>query len=539
MDNKKKIAIGITIFVLLSVIALIVLLLLLFQEKGKVTVYWYLGPVDSIYHLEGSVKGDDYDTIFTKLPKSGDVEKKFETVGLAYGEDAEGFWYFSVTPEIRKKVSYYTGFELGEDVFQRHTFTMLVDNGITEIRMHTELAPLQCSYTVENGEGVVTGLSDRYGSTLTDKRKACSIQSPPIGMSFPEDKVTVHVGVVLLREYYKGYPVRKIADGAFKEYEIMGIYSKTITHIGKESFKNCKRLEYVGLPSLITEIGQNAFEGCPSDMVVCFNGNETNWENLYQNSQSGNNSLFNSIVYSFSNLNYAHNYIYCFGATWRENVAYEDDGKLHLRNIIYYDKLKEYGSLLYCKTDNNCTYYCRDKNAAIVVEFNQESKTVSIPDTIGGCKVTSIYKNCFKDSDIESFKFGNNLVNIGKNAFENCRKLSKIYAPSLTAWLNLKPENEKANPNYDTINEVNFYINNSKITQLEISNDIQILRAHCLDWLNLTSVVIPTSITTIENQSTIFDDVYYRGNEAQWNRITFTDPNENFVGICTMHYNYT
>ncbi|MCD7712004.1 MAG: leucine-rich repeat domain-containing protein, partial [Firmicutes bacterium] len=69
---------------------------------------------------------------------------------------------------------------------------------------------------------------------------------------------------VVVGDEYKGVPVTKIADGAFKDEEITSItLPDSLTTIGANAFEG-STLETVTFGSGLTEIGDFAFLGCTS-----------------------------------------------------------------------------------------------------------------------------------------------------------------------------------------------------------------------------------------------------------------------------------
>ncbi|MDD7157557.1 MAG: leucine-rich repeat domain-containing protein [Firmicutes bacterium] len=71
-------------------------------------------------------------------------------------------------------------------------------------------------------------------------------------------------GSIVIEDYYRGRPVTRIADQAFKgNSKITEItLGNNVTYVGKSAFSACPRLEKVVLPESLTEIGDNAFQSC-------------------------------------------------------------------------------------------------------------------------------------------------------------------------------------------------------------------------------------------------------------------------------------
>ena len=71
-------------------------------------------------------------------------------------------------------------------------------------------------------------------------------------------------GVVIIEDTYRGKPVTKIADNAFKSNRsITEVYlGKNIRTIGENAFYNCGQLVTVHFPDSVVSIGESVFHGC-------------------------------------------------------------------------------------------------------------------------------------------------------------------------------------------------------------------------------------------------------------------------------------
>ncbi|MGN1062131.1 MAG: leucine-rich repeat domain-containing protein, partial [Candidatus Scatosoma sp.] len=75
---------------------------------------------------------------------------------------------------------------------------------------------------------------------------------------------------VIVGETYRGKPVTKIADAAFKgSGRVEGIsIGSNVTYIGDNAFYNCPKLTYVEMPDSVTYLGVSAFQSCRSLLSV-------------------------------------------------------------------------------------------------------------------------------------------------------------------------------------------------------------------------------------------------------------------------------
>lgn len=69
---------------------------------------------------------------------------------------------------------------------------------------------------------------------------------------------------IYIEDEYRGKPVTRIAENAFKGYsKIINVYvGKNVKTIGKSAFQNCKNLKKVVLPDTLQSIGASAFQAC-------------------------------------------------------------------------------------------------------------------------------------------------------------------------------------------------------------------------------------------------------------------------------------
>lgn len=119
-----------------------------------------------------------------------------------------------------------------------------------------------------------------------------------------------------------------------------------------------------------------------------------------------------------------------------------------------------------------------------VFEGNSVIKTVVIPDT-----VTAIGDNSFNNcANLESITLSKKLVSMGKRAFGNNPKLS--YVSEIPATLK-SVYSSFFNP------ERAIFANTPKLTTVAISNELTAIPGYLFCNSNITSIVIPDSVTEI------------------------------------------
>ena len=198
--------------------------------------------------------------------------------------------------------------------------------------------------------------------------------------------------------------------------------------------------------------------------------------------------------------------------------------------------------------------------------------SIRLPDS-----VTEIpdyaFQNCYQ---LKTIELGNGVQKIGKGAFHNCFQLQSIRLPaSLTeidvsafSWqIDALPGQDKEilskiakssltsiqvdeeNPVYSSIDgnlyskdgkTLLFYAAGKTETFFAIPEGTVKIGAGAFDWRYcLESIKIPVSVTEIGGSlaSQTFQEIYYQGSEADWNKITFLGELLSPDGG-TVHYNF-
>ena len=98
-----------------------------------------------------------------------------------------------------------------------------------------------------------------------------------------------------------------------------------------------------------------------------------------------------------------------------------------------------------------------------------------------------------------SVTIGNNVTNIETESFNNCPKLSKTnYVGDLNGWCNIEFENYESNPIYHS---KDFYINNQKITDLVITENVETIKKFVFYGSSITSLMVSTGVKNVGKQA--------------------------------------
>lgn len=111
--------------------------------------------------------------------------------------------------------------------------------------------------------------------------------------------------------------------------------------------------------------------------------------------------------------------------------------------------------------------------------------------------VVSIAKEAFKDAiGLTSITIPANVKHIGSDAFSGCNSLAKAYFSSLKDLCGITFENIDANPLYKSHN---LYVNNSKVTKLEVPNDVEEIKDFAFAGAgeSITEIKLHSGVTKI------------------------------------------
>ena len=194
-----------------------------------------------------------------------------------------------------------------------------------------------------------------------------------------------------------------------------------------------------------------------------------------------------------------------------------------------------------------------------------EEIDIVIPSTYKGLPVTKIGNYAFMDcSGLTSVVIGDSVTSIGDLAFSGCTSLTSVVIPNsvteigssafrycwglkevnylgtIDQWAQIEFSGSSANPLYYT---KQLKINGELVTEVNLTTATKISNYAFFECSNLTSVVIPNSVTSIGGFAFSYcsglKNIYYTGTQQQWKSISKgRDWNYN-TGSYTITYNYT
>lgn len=105
----------------------------------------------------------------------------------------------------------------------------------------------------------------------------------------------------------------------------------------------------------------------------------------------------------------------------------------------------------------------------IITDYLADETDVVIPNRLRGKKVIAIDDSAFKETEITSVTFNDNIVSVGINAFQDCKKLVKVDMGS-----SVKSIGNAAFSNCPELTEVKFSPELSKLGHVIFGNDVKL-----------------------------------------------------------------
>lgn len=173
---------------------------------------------------------------------------------------------------------------------------------------------------------------------------------------------------------------------AFNELNV----GKDTTTLGNYSFYNCSKLEYIKLPSNITNLGNSTFAGC-TELTI----------EVPKTVSSIGTSCFKSVKK-----------IYYSGSLSVSGVV----SRVYLSEPIFTE---------------NYAYEVNNDGSVTIGEWLSTEDSVVIPSKVEGKSVTEIANRTFAgDSNIVSVDIPDSVTNIGDSAFQSCSALESVRLPA-------------------------------------------------------------------------------------------------------------
>ena len=313
-------------------------------------------------------------------------------------------------------------------------------------------------------------------------------------------------GVVNIPSKLGGYPVTVIAEGAFKNRELMVILTipDSVVTIEESAFENCDNLMVVTIGNGVTYIGIEAFKNCYNLETLTLGSKvETiDWGAFAWCESITSLEIPNSTV-EICESNY-----YDIGAF---------EGCIALEELTFGNNLKHIGSRAFmsCSSINNITIPDGVESiGANAFGFCSALMDIDIPDSVTfmgeyafiDCvnlitanisnNVTEIGKGTFSECEkLSSVTIGESVTSIGAAAFWGCKSLTEIVLPG--SVLEVKGEEfDHYKRGWDTYGAFEYCEALQKVT---FNNKLQSIGEYAFaNCRTLKEIIIPDSVTEVQ-----------------------------------------
>ena len=381
-----------------------------------------------------------------------------------------------------------TSIELPNSVTSIGMYAFVGLSGLTDINIPSGVTSI--------GEGAFSGCSGLKGN-ITIPDSITNIEKNTFSGCSGLSNIIIPNGVV------------NIGEGAFSGCSgLTGSITipNGVTSIEENTFSGCSGLTNIVIPSQVLSIGEKAFSGCAGLVDITIPSGVTSIED-----------------FAFSGCSGLKNITIPQGVT---SIGYSGfDGCSGLTSITIPDSVTSIGDYAFRGCSGLTSVMIPDSVTSIgYYAFGGCSglTNITIPDGVTGIK-SFTFSDC---SRLTSIMIPDSVISIENSAFSGCSELTSITIPDgVTSIAN------------------SAFSGCSGLTSIMIPDGVTSIGGFAFYGCSeLTDITIPASITSIGDRA--FDkcdslkDVYFTGNEDEWNAIAIGINNSNLLSA-TIRYSYS
>ncbi len=306
-----------------------------------------------------------------------------------------------------------------------------------------------------NGSGGGSTNPDNSGGSTNPENgnEAENESHEVVGNAFADVKVTSIYDFDVTQEG-GGYTITKYNGNAPKVIIPQSCNGLPVLKIGSNAFEDNLNLISVTIPSTVTSIGTDAFDGCRKLVEV-----------------------------------------YNLASTLLIQAGNSDNGSIGYYALdVYSDETAQ--SKLY-KTASNYVFYESIYKTALIGYIGTKTNLNLPPNYKNGNYEIHDYA-FYHNETIESITIPDSVTSIGEYAFYSCTSLNAVYITDISAWCNIDFDNDYSNSSNPLYYAHNLYLNGTLVTNLVIPDSVESIGSSAFyGCTSLESITIPDGVESI------------------------------------------